>query len=390
MSLTFPAVAVPCLGEGEYEVIVEHRPTPKYPYGGRIGALPVSALNWQRTINATSVADVTVAVTGTDEFSACCDVVNQIDPIRTNMVIYRDDEPVWLGVVISKAYDGDTNEVTIVANDLSIWMEWRLFTHAMAPRKMDLADIFVGYLNYGLRGEMPSFAKLTKADPPLYVDDPGLIFDVTPTGVLGDRTIAAKDLSQLSTQISDLASTGVDWTVTNNKMWIGSAELTVEGSVPKSSLALPDHITDEFFGSAPRNRVTGLGMVTDAYVRGNGSTGHSGGPDDDGLLIQRVIDAFTIEDTASAEAAARSYKDLSGVPLTYVEGNNDLLPSCPIDVQTLIPGSRVWVDLAGGGCVPFAGQLRLEAVDASLGADGESIRLTIQPLGTTFDGRGPS
>lgn len=379
-------VPVSCLGSGEYRAVVRHRRTPKKP-AYTLGELTPRSLNWGRALSATSVADITVPVTG--DAARCCELIRNIGVGRAVMDIYRDDDLVWMGTCKTKAVDPDTGTVTLYGADLSVWLEWRLFHHKLTPRGIDLADIFAGYLSYLLKGIAPSWCDLASSDVPLYQDDPGLEWVVTPTGIEGDRTIDTADLRVGSVELEELSRTGCDWTVTNSKMWVGGTELLRDDG-PPLPMRLPGHVTDEFFAAAPRTRETIEGSATEMWLRGNGVKARAGGPDpDDGVLIQRVLDEYSIEDQSSANAAVQSAYDLSKNPLTFIEGDNALAASAPLDIQTLIPGTRTSVALAGGGCIPYEGMLRLDRVQVNQGAeDGEKVTMTMQPLGSSYQPRG--
>lgn len=385
-----PPVRIDCLGSGDYRVVVKRRRTRINPEQ-TIGEVIPRSLNWERALSATSVADATMAVRGNEGavWARCCDVVHQLRPARALLEFWRDDDLVWKGSARVKKFDPDTAEVTLSASDLSIWLSWRAFHHALKPRGLDLADIFDGYLRYLLLGQMPAFGDPASSSVPLYQDDPGLTWETVPTGIVGDRTIAAHDLRMGDAEIGELAATGCDWTVTNTKMWIGAAELAQPGA-PSLPLRLPGHITDEFFASAPATRQTSDNMATMPWLRANGHIVHAGGPDpDDGVLIERVLDEYSIEDAASAQAAVDAYYALSHQELTFVEGDNMLAARAPVNIQTLIPGTRTSMALEGGGCVPYDGWLRLDHVTCNLSAeDGEKVSVTFQPLGSSFDARG--
>lgn len=373
-----------CLGEGTYDALVRTRRT---KLGGprTIGELTLRYGNWSRALNATSTAGVSVPMTGRDGAN-CRDVLNQItDPWRFELELWRSSEQVWCGPIRDVSSDPGADTGQILASDVSHWMNVRLFLHAMKPRGIDLAEIFAGYVLYATQGILPPWG-VANANP-LPNDDPGIIVQPTPTGIVGDRTVAVSDLKYVMGELAELATTGCDWSVTNRTWWIGGKViLDGEGGKP---LTLPGWLVDEHFRTPGRLRLTGEGQVTDAWVRGNAHRGHVGGPDPvDGVLIQRVQDAYSIEDQGSADAAALTWHDRAAEPLTYLEGNNALDPSAPVDVQTLIAGTLLKVDLGSAGAVQYRGPLRLERVEANFNAEGEEITVALQPEGTSFDARG--
>lgn len=380
--------AVQCLGEGEYTALIRRRRTRLGP-SRIIGELPLTYGNWARRLNSTSTASVTVPTSGAGSI-ACCEVLNAIDPPRDHLELYRDGEGVWLGPCRDASSVPESDEAVVPASDLSVWASWRVFTHTMKPRGIDLSVIFKAYLDYAFNGILPPWGVVQAGDPPLswYEDNPGI--DVFPSlvGITGDRTVSHHDLKYVANELEELARTGVDWTVTNGTWWVGGMVIMDEGT--RRPITLPGYLTDEDFRTLPKIRRSADSMVTNPWLRGNNVHVNVGGPDpQDGVLIQRVLDEYSIEDEGSGRAAAQTYYDRAHEPLLYVEGNNALEPGAPLDIQQLIPGILVNVDLSGGGCIPYTGPLRLESIDVNFNADtGEEITVALQPQGTSQDARG--
>jgi hypothetical protein len=315
----------------------------------------------------------------------CCEIVNGLDPVRHELEIWRSGEAVWTGPILNVNDQHDEGTVEIRALDLSAYFQWRIFLHTMKPRGIDLADIFAGYVNYALDKVLPPWGLFQEGDPALVGDNPGIEMIVLPTGVTGDRTVYHHDLKVVGSELEELARTGIDWTMLNRTLLCGGLEITAEGGSP---YYLRQPLRDEFFIVPPRVRRTADGMVTYAWMRANGVRASVGGPDpSDGLLLERVLDEYSIEDQTSAEAAVQGYYDRAHEPSVYVEGGDRLAPSCPIEMNELVPGARVQVDLREG-CLPYHGLLRLEDVSGTWTAEGEDVRIVLQPLGGTFDARG--
>lgn len=371
----------PCLGSGDYNVVIGHRQSklgPARPWRD----WPFKSGDWGRALNRSS------ACSSQANESDCLDFVNEIRPWRHEMWIYRDDDRIVRAPIVNVTPDEEAGTITLSGRDMGGWFDVRQFFHTMTPKGIDLAYIFAGYVGYLLRGEMPEWGRIEAGDPPVYSDDPGLEWEVTPTGILGDRTIYRTDYKTGSSELEELSRTGVDWTIIDSQMWVGGVEVAAPGG-DGSPLALPGRITDEFFATPPRVRRTGEGMANQVAVRGNEERLVRGGPDPvDGVLLQRVLDEYSIEDTASAEALAEGYLARGEVESTYAEGDSNLAASAPIDLRTMIPGTRVLVDL--GRTLQFNGWLRLDTVTGQFGAgdQGEVIRPTLQPLGTNADARG--
>lgn len=345
-----------CLGEGTYSARFVRRRS-KLGRAIPLGEADPLGGGWGRAISSTTDASVTFGLVGSGN---CAPLLRSLDPWRDELELYREasrSELVWAGPVIDVLANPDQATATVTAQDSSAWWSKRRLP-TIVSRQIDLAEIFRRYLE-------ACFA----------VDDPGFSIEVTPTGILGDRTVAAADLKMLAGELAELAKTGVDWTLGGRTFFVGGQEI--------SAGRLPGRLVDEHFRQAPQTRRSGAGQVNDAAVRGNAVQGQYGGPDpDDGVLLQGVADENSIEDAGSANAAARSWWDRAHEPLAYLEGNNALEPSAPIEIQQLIPGVIVGVDVSGGGVVPLAQDLRLEKLDVDFGPDGEKVTIGLQPVGT--------
>lgn len=350
-------MATACLGEGSYSARFIRRRTllgPPRP----IGEAPVISGGWARKLSATTDASAVFGITG--DGGSCASVLRQLEPWRDELELYRDPGGLcWVGPIQNVVADPDSGLATITAKDLSAWFDKRRLP-TIVSRQQDLSEIFAAYI-------AACFA----------VDDPGIEIETAPTGILGDRTVAASDLKLLAGELAELARTGVDWTLANRRFWIGGQDLAGR---------LPGRLVDEHFRQAPQTRRSGEGMVNDAAIRGNAVQGQWGGPDPiDGVLLQGVQDENSIEDTGSATAAARSEWELAHEPLAYLEGDNALDPRAPVGIEQLVPGLLAAVDVSGGGVVPLRQDLRLEGVTVEFDPDGEKVTVGLQPIGTTME-----
>ena len=348
-----------CLGTGEYDARFIRRRTTTSP-AVPVGEARCLSGSWGRMLSAGTDASVVFALQA-DGPSRCADVLAQLRGWRYELELYRSGDLCWAGPVMDVLANPGEGTATVTAKDYSAWWAKRLVLRDLIFRGADLATIMAAVLAYAFE-----------------TDDPGIDVSALPTGIVGDRTYAASDAAKVSAVLEELARTGIDWTVAGRTFFVGGTEITAG--------RLPGRLTDEHFASPPQTRLGGGGMVTDAYVRGNGVIGHHGGADPDGVLLQDVADENTIEDQGSANAAAKTWWERAHEPMPYLEGDNDLAPSAPFTMEELVPGLLAAVDVAGGGVVPLRQDLRLEKLDVSFDPSGEKVTVGLQPVGTTASG----
>jgi len=339
-----------CLGTGEYVARFVQRAT--ITSGPRaVGEITASAGDWRRRLSEVTDASVTVAV-GSDR-----DLLRRIVPWRHELEIIRDGDLCWAGPVVDVMSNPGEGTMTFPARDLSAWWWHRVILDDLVYRGADLAEVFASLLAYA------------EAVAPI-----GLTVETRTSGITGDRTYAAIDARYVGDELTELSQTGCDWTVTGRQAWVGGQEIA-------PGRRLPSPLLDEAFKMPPPTRLSGE-MVTEPIVRGSQVLGRAGGPDPDGLVIQRVLDSSAIEDQGSADAAAQTWLDRAHDPLAYVDGEASLAPSAPVTMAELIPGLVVRVDLDGQGVLPVAADLRLESLTVTFDGDGEDPVIALQPLGT--------
>jgi hypothetical protein len=372
----------PCLGTGDYHVEIRTRPTLLGP-GRVVDEVPFKSGDWARRLNSSGSVSVTASV------STCVPILEKVAANwRYEIWIYRDDKVIAVGILLNITPDAEAGNITFAGPDLSAWLGRRVFLHTVKPDGIDLADIFEGYVAYALDGVMPEWGETQDGDPPLWADNPGITWEATPVGVTGTRTVYRTDYKYVLDELEEIAKTGVDWTMVGRQLWIGGLEVSAPGAAGQP-LALPGRLTDEFFANPPRVRRTGEGMANVAAVRGNEQRHVLGGPDEDGVLLTVVLDEYSIEDEASALSLGNGYLDRGRYENIYAEGDSNLAASAPVSIDTLVPGTRTFVDLAGGG-QPYRGWLRLDSVTGQFGAgeQGEVVRPTLQTIGSNADARG--
>lgn len=350
-----------CLGSGLYTVDIVRRRT-LIDRGGPIGLdelgaeLEVLSGGWGRKLSATSAADVTVGVN-----RECMGLLQRLDPAVAELELWRQvdsrNQLVWAGPV-ADVLDNRDGTATISASDQSRYVNDERRAIPRTWEGVDASTVFAQLIEDALEE-----------------DDPGISIEVLPTGILVTRIIAPTDCKQLGGELSELERTAVDWTITGRQWWVGGEQVSAAG-------VLPIRLTDDQFSAPPKVRRSRSEMATRVWVRGNGVVGSYGGPRSvDGVLIEKIVDENSIVDQASADAAARTLWDRINEPPVLVEGGSAKLdPMMELDIQTLIPGVGVPVEV--GDALVYVGLMRLQDVDVSFGPGSESVSVSMQPVGT--------
>lgn len=337
-----------------------------YPRGGgrQLAEVEWSSLDWHRKLDDISTAQIKVAgISGRS--SECCGIVSSIDPWIHEIGLIRtvgsESFRVWAGPVQNVSFDQDT--ATIDCSDLAIWLTRRRLRDDHNYTQVDLAVIFADYVYDAMIPE----------------NSAGLHVATSLCGVKGDRQVYAAQHLVAYDQLSELARTGIDWTVIDRYMLAGGLVLVND---PIATLV------DEHFAVNPASAKDGTNASTYWGVSGGGSTelgdvvyGAAGGIDSDYGLIERLVREDSILDSGSAAAQAASRLSLTrGSPPVISKGT--LAPGAPLDLGPLVAGSPVVVKLSQN-CVPVNGTYRLSQIDVSVSENAaEKVDVSFQPLGT--------
>ncbi len=356
-----PFPPVECLGTGLYEMDIVRRPTALGPGGPFLPGPELELLggNWTRKLG-TSTAGVTFAA----DASCCESIAAMMDLAVLELELYRNDsrsvdnryQLVWAGPV-TDLLDNRDGTFLLTAADVSYYVTDERVAGAHVWTAEDLAVIFADVITDALA-----------------VDNPGISIVATPTGIRGDRSIAAGDAKPVGQVLGEITRTAVDWTVVGREWRVGGQQID-------RATILPIQLHDEHFADPPKIRVSRSAMATRQLIRGNGVVGSAGGARDDGVLIEKVADENGIIDQPSADAAAATLWDRVHEPVTVIEGTSHarLDPDTPVDIQTLIPG--IGVPVSVGDCLTYVGLMRLESVSVDFGTT-ENVAIALQPVGT--------
>lgn len=278
--------------------------------GGTVSATGIlTAVQYNRVLNDSSTANVTLGVSGPD----CCAEMGAIRSWRHQLNIYRGDDFVWSGFITNVDWSVSFTKVTAV--DIIGLMDRRVPHQAFDFTGTDLTEI----------------ARQLVEDA-LAPDDPGHTVQVTgPAMVLGGRAYE-RNVGQTADHLRDLSDTGIDFTALGTKVVI----------MPDDFAEVVGRLSDEDLPEGVTVSEDGASLATRQIVAGSQqgtAVGTAGGVNPYYGLLEQYTEQTTITDQASADiAAAAKLKSSLGVPVFIDTQNVTLAPTAPVSVAQLVPG----------------------------------------------------
>lgn len=265
-------------------------------------------IEWSRQLDDTSSARVTVNPGGD-----CCEKLANVRSWRHSLLIFRDDVAVWQGPIIQ--IEWGFGQVEITASDISAWLARRVPHASRTFTNDDLTEVARWLITDGFRP-----------------DDPGHQIDVIePARVRGGRAYSINE-GQTLDHLSDLAETGLDWTVIGSKFvllpesWSASVGRLTEADMPEG-LA----VTEDGASLATRWIVAG--------EEGGDLIGEAGGTDEYYGLLERYVEQTSITTAAaSADAAAAKLRTSRQAPVFIDTQEVTISPQAAVSVPDLVPG----------------------------------------------------
>lgn len=348
------------LGPPTYRVYVQQR-------GGEpIAELPWTSLSWARELDDCSSASVQIPITSPKHRLAWA--VAGLEAWEHELSIHRalsdgaDPTEVWVGPIVEPGWSDDQG-VRIAARDVTQWWERRTLPYSRIWKDTELATIFAQV-----------------ADDAMALDpSPGVIVTPTPTGIRGDRSVAAFAHKLASDVLRELGRDGIDYTTIGRNVLCGGLEVPAGRLLTLADGVLrKPQLGGQGLSTATRvHMLAGVGAAVpiDAIVGGISQTRG---------LVERVFQEGSIEDHASAQQAAWTRWDaLHGMPLSL---KGDFDPRRGPTIAALIPGALAQAELAVG--VRYVDQtVRLARVQVSATSGEQGISETVGaefvPVGTT-------
>lgn len=363
------------LGNGSYRVQIQHRP--RYAEEGttqigNVGELRTTRIFWSRVLDDTSEASIVVPVTGVAN-QTCCDILREVTPVADELVIYRNEVPVWVGPVTNMFYRN--GEVRLEAKDLSWWLNRRVPRVARIFTEVDLSTIFK-----------------TLIDDAAALEYFGMLYEINPSGILGSREVKINEYKYFGDHIRELGRTGIDWTVHLRKLFAGG--YTVPNATPITSLR-SDH-----FANGYEIALRGDIVCSNSIVKGDSeaNTAEYGAVNSQFGLIDQVWEENTIKDYNSALQAAKTRWDMLKKPALFFRNPKNvetglaadelastdagiLTADAPVEIEKLIPGATVGLDV-DYLCQNVEFLMRIKRVSTTV-ENNENVELGLIPVGTT-------
>lgn len=352
------------LGCGSYRVVIADR------CGSTVACViedQITDLAFSRVLDDTSEASINVKVTGDAGGEACCECLAEIRDWTHSLSVYRDGELVWgPGPIMNNVIGHDT--ATITARDVSQWLNRRVIRSPMTFTQVDIVQIALDLITHGM-------------DPDDPCDVIGMV-NATLGGVKIDKTYEGGGKVYVGDALRDLAKIGLDFTV------IG-ATIVIAPNLEWGPLA---SLVDEDFLADIQVEERGEETATKWYVNGETVGGEAGGIDPIYGLIEQISSGDNdggVEDTVAANTEAASRLVSSNPTPIYVNipDGARLSPNAPVCFDQLVPGVLFDVYLRNI-CRPVGLRNRLTALKVTVNDSGESVGVTLAPLGTAETDKG--
>lgn len=330
----------------------------------------VIKVQWQRVRDDISLADITVSSPGPD----CLRLLEQIEPGRHEMVIFRGTQRVWEGpITLIVEQQGLTPTVSIQARDVMHYA-YRLILRRGYSNKYPNIVTTVARAENILRTEL---GRRETEDPPINVVPHIQVFNSSDMARTSRVTLPYQ--ATVFEDVDSLAAySGLDYTVIGRRIVLFDRHHAL-GRTPV--------VTQSDFLGDVRITIYGMELATFAAVTGgNGMYGVSGGRDPYYGQWEILDSAYDEEADSSAptqgELNSQAQRNLSGRVPTPVQirvpENAQINPNGVFTIDNLIPGIQVPVR-ARLAIREVQQYQKLSKVQVNDDATGERIQVTLVP-----------
>lgn len=347
------------LGCGEYALFIRGRCGDKQR--GALGTF--QSLEWGRLQDDTSLAEVEIALAG-EAGDACCELMSNVRTWHDNLAIFRNPgDLVWEGPLTW--IETGRSTLKLRAHDVTAWLDER-WVFPGIDHSIDSGDGPKDLTQIAREVILPALAR----------DDPCVETSFTDSGIRGERKIEAYS-QYAGDALRDLARTGIDFTALGRRIYVGltTGLPQVLGVLREDHFLTDVTIVEDGLATGNRWGVEGK----DAAIRG-----FFGDGDDYYGLHEKLAKEDSILDADSARVSAFQRWSETRRPPTYVvvPPNAQLSPEAPVEIGALVPGTLVNLDVASG-CRQVQATQRLNSLTVHADAEGESVQLTLSPIGAT-------
>jgi hypothetical protein len=330
----------------------------------------VISVQWQRVRDDISLADITISSPG----PACLRMLEQIEPGRHELVVYRGTQRVWEGpITLLVEEQGLTPTVKIQARDVMHYA-YRLIMRRRYNNAYPHISTTVDRAAKILRTEL---ARREREDPPINVL-PHLQV-IRSRGMAKTSRITKAYQSTVFEDIDSLASySGLDYTVIGRRIVLFDRHIAI-GRTPTVTQA-------DFLGDV-RITVFGMELATFAAVTGgNGMYAVAGGADDYYGNWEVLDSAYDEEQDSAkptqAELSEQARRNLVGHMPSPVQirvpDNARINPNGVLTMDNLVPGIQVPVR-AKLAIRQVQQYQKLNKVQVNDDAAGERIQIILVP-----------
>lgn len=342
------------LGVGTHEVWVMDRD------GHRIARLTeVLQIQWSRIRDDVSQARVIVE----QPSQTCCDVLADLRTVRNELVITRNGEQVWDGVITYLAYD--ENQVEIGARDLT-WLLRRVglsrkydYTSTRATEATKALETMIG----------DHAAQIGRGFTVVRLASPG------EARTAGEHEQWAVTLGALLDSYAD--NRGIDYAQ------VGRNLVLWDTNFAHTTLPMLD---DSYLSNSLGVREYGSELATRTIRRAQTTVTITTAPktwtDYYGLVDQVINDIDEDDDTSTAgqdiivkQEQGRLEASTPAPQRVLMPANTTLAPETPVDIQQLVPGA--WAPLQSTRtCREVRSWGKLDSLQVTEGPEGESVNVS--------------
>lgn len=348
---------------GEYQCFIARR-------GGSPTVLEVAftSLSFGRVLDNTAQASIQIPAVAAGPGANCCEVIEETEPWRDEVLIYRGNEIAFVGPVIS--LDGQSG--ALQAQDLFFWME-RRFIQDDLHYWGDISDTFRAV-----------FDKALEPDP-----SPNIDLVTHRTGVNGIRSYKGEEVHRAADLLRELARTALDFTTVGRTVYAGGKEVFSADSQPGTPLLLHDE------GVMSANPIKdGSIFATDIAVFAGSGTGQAARSKPLVGRATRQVDRYGLVQTTATELLINDLDSANQNALSRLEAVQPLpvrthvvfSPEAAFEFNDLIPGRQVDARLtSSASCTGLMDMARLTSVSVSVSPEGEVVEGDLIPMGVIED-----